>query len=248
MQAAFQVDEVVLDVLNLAAQSRHGFRFSGEPAPPCKPHKNSATSVALQNTFLSLRAPPWTRGHLPSIFGEITSGFQNCDSIWNFLDLQFSSTTPDVFLCMIFDSKDLSKSPLVIELRDRIPWVVTGSYALELSQSKSRLQIAVGKFHLGDGNREVVILASVEETSGGIIYFIQSERMPFRRAFRDEVFQHLQRVDCVDEGPAFGRNVFLGGTNWATEAELGRDIVHVWSALGRQKNFDGCIKRWVHEV
>ncbi|VDD82285.1 unnamed protein product [Mesocestoides corti] len=247
-KAVLQVDDTVLDILKLAEMSLHGFEVSGVRPIPCFTKQANLHSLVLQQMHLPLRLPLHTEGQTRALFGKLPH-YANRIFNWQQIEIDFTSHARDAFVFLLFHRLSHKDPLLAVELRNEKPWLVTRSQAFEIRVNSKRgertfLRVGAGKISLPDMQNAIILVAGDKvfdyfvATDGGAFWAASEAEIVGLLKTANEKTSHDAQVD-----PVFGRNLLLGGSNWTVEGELGRDIFHLWSGLGRKKQFSGCIHR-----
>nr|CDS20871.1 neurexin 1 alpha [Echinococcus granulosus] len=239
-QAILQVDDTTLNILRFAENSLHGFEIAGTPPTKCVTKSVPFSPVSLRQIYLLLRLPmPLTKSSPPPLFNKLPMQANHIHD-WQQIEIDFDSHSENALLLLLFHRLGQLSAPLLgVELRGGIPWLVTQRQSLEISAEKSNLlRVGAGKITI-PGRHEAAIIAAGYTT---IKYFVAIDSNEFRPAFEAEVAGVLESASEGYGGTAlFGRNLLLGGSNWTAEGEFGRGLDHLWSGLGRRRQFIGCI-------
>ncbi|VDK39395.1 unnamed protein product [Taenia asiatica] len=241
-RAILQVDDTTLNILQFAENSLHGFEITGGHPTKCATESILFSSVSLRRVYLLLRLPsPSTKSSPPPLFNKLPMYTDRIHD-WQQIEVDFNSHSKNAFLFLLFHRLgELSDPLLSVELRDGSPWLVTQKQSLEIRAIKTNLlRVGAGKITI-PGRHEAAIIAVGYAT---LEYFVAIDGDEFRPAFEAEVAGVLESaIEGHDSKTLFGRNLLLGGTNWTAEEEFGRGLHHLWSGLGRRKQFTGCIHR-----
>ncbi|VDM33053.1 unnamed protein product [Hydatigera taeniaeformis] len=241
-RAILQVDDTTLNILHFAENSLHGFEFTGARPTECVAKSALFPSVSLRRVYLLIRLPSPSRNLTPPPLFNRLPTYAGRIHDWQQIEIDFNSHSKDALLFLLFCRlEEFPNSFLSVEFRDGNPWLVTQKQSLEVRAKMTNiLRVGVGKITI-PGRHEAVIIAV---GYASFEYFVAIDGDEFRPAFEAEVAGVLESAtESYDSKPPFGRNLLLGGTNWTAEEELGRGLQHLWSGLGRRKQFNGCIRR-----
>ena len=242
MQAIFQVDDTVLNILKFAENSLHGFEIRGARPANCATGIVSYSPVSLRGVFLLLRLPHPTSGsNFPPLFGNLLSHTNRIRN-WQQIVINFSSYTKDALLFLLFHQFGDRSAPLLgVELRRGGLYLATQKQSFEISTKQiTSLRVGACKVAIIGKHKATIIAAG----GTALEYFVAIDGDVFKKAFEAEVAGLLESaVEGNDFERPFGRNLLLGGSNWSAEGEMDRGLDHLWSGLGRRKYFHGCVYR-----